>query len=69
MAIRKHPGINQRTGKLKKGWKWGKSGNPVKAGGSTTAKKKTTRKRKAPKRGLVSKVKSKVRSLGRKLGA
>jgi hypothetical protein len=28
---RSHPGLNKTTGRLKKGWKWGKSGNPIKA--------------------------------------
>lgn len=66
--MRKHPGINQRTGRLKKGWKWGANGRPVKAGGGTASRKKKITKRKSSKRGLMSKVKSKVRTLGRKLG-
>lgn len=72
MAIRKHPGINQKTGRLKKGWKWGTNGNPVKAGTATKRKTSTKKKRTSGKRkpaGLVSKVKRKVKALGRKLGA
>lgn len=64
----KHPGINQRTKRLKKGWKYGPNGKPVKAGGGTTSGKKKATKRKPAKRGLMSKVKSKIRTLGRKLG-
>jgi len=29
--IRKHPGINQTTGRLKKGYKYGKNGSVIKA--------------------------------------
>ncbi|MGB0664392.1 MAG: hypothetical protein ACPGMR_11465 [Pontibacterium sp.] len=59
---RKHPGINQKTGRLKKGYKYGANGNPVKAGTTTTK-----RKRKASPKSVVSKVKTAVRKVGRKL--
>ncbi len=67
MAIRKHPGINQKTGRLKKGWKWGANGNPVKAG-TTSAGKRKKRRAPAKSKTITGKVKAAVRGVGRKLG-
>jgi hypothetical protein len=38
MAIKKHEGINQKTGRLKKGFRYNENGRIVKA--KTTVKKK-----------------------------
>lgn len=66
MAIKKHPGINQTTGRLKKGWKWGANKTPVKAGSNAT--KGRRRSSGGTPKTVVGKVKGAVRKLGRKLG-
>ena len=69
MAIKKHPGINQTTGRLKKGWKWGSNGNPVEAGGSaSTGGKRKRRTGAAAPKTVGGKLKAAVRKVGRKLG-
>jgi hypothetical protein len=47
MAIKKHEGINQRTGRLKKGYRYNEKGNIVKAKAATAKpKRKTATKKK-----------------------
>lgn len=62
--MRKHAGINQRTGRLKKGYKYGKNGAIVKV----AASKAGAAKRKPAKRKARSKAKAAPGSLMRKIG-
>lgn len=43
--IRKHKGINQTTGRLKKGYKYGANGRIVKAAGTKSGSKSSAKKK------------------------